>query len=214
MEITLGPQPASITIATVRRALKGPLPGLAAQLRMSPQPRTAPGLKWPSHYRDGGVLLLLYERDGALHIALTRRCDHLAAHAGQISFPGGLCEPQDGSFAGTALRETREELGLEPAGLELLGELSPLEIPVSGYRIHPWVAYSAQPPAFRADPSEVAELLEVPLARLLEPAALGQETRLVRGYQAVVPFFRIGEHKVWGATAMVLSEFLALLSAT
>lgn len=199
-----------LDIEFIRRALSLPRPGLTAQLLMCPRPRT-PGVTAPARYRDGGVLLLLYPRNGSLHLVLTRRCDHLSAHAGQISLPGGLQEPHDRSLIETALRETQEELGLDTAGLELLGPLTPLEIPVSGYRIHPWVAYSPTAPAFDPDPDEVAELLEVRLSDLLDPLLAGVETRPIRGYQVEVPFYRLGAHKVWGATAMVLSEFLALV---
>jgi 8-oxo-dGTP pyrophosphatase MutT (NUDIX family) len=165
----------------------------------------------PAEYRDGAVLVLLYPCGGALCLVLTRRCDHLAAHAGQISFPGGLREPEDASLAEAALRETREELGLEIGGLELLGPLTPLEIPVSGYRIHPWVAYSPTRPAFRPDSAEVAELLEVSLAQLLDPLTVALERRTIRGQEVDVPFYAVGGHKVWGATAAVLAELLALI---
>jgi len=204
--------PESVCIDLVRRALRLALPGLSAQLLMCPRPRT-PGLDLPAQYRDGGVLLFLYPRRGALHLVLTRRCDHLAVHAGQISLPGGLREPRDRSLAETALREAREELALDPAELELLGPLTPLEIPVSGYRIHPWVACSPLAPSFQPDPDEVAELLEVPLDGLLDPGMAGVETRTIRGREVEVPFYRVGEHQVWGATAMVLSELLELLRA-
>lgn len=199
-----------ISIEDVRRAMQQPLPGPAAQVLMAPRPRTlVRGL--PAHYRDAGVLVLLYARAGALCLALTRRCDHLADHAGQISFPGGLREPEDDSLLDTALREAREELGLEGSELEVLGPLTPLEIPVSGYRIHPWVAHTPARPAFRPDPCEVAELLEVPLDLLLDPATATVETRVIRGYDTEVPFFLVCGHKVWGATAAVLSELLAML---
>ena len=195
----------------VQRALQRPLPGAAAQQRLSPRPRTL-GVTPPAEYRDGGVLLLLYPRDGALHLVLTRRTDHLPVHAGQVSLPGGLREPQDASLADTALREAQEELGLATDGIELLGSLTPLEIPVSGYRIHPWVAYTPQAPAFVPQPQEVAEVIEVPLSALLDPAAVGCELRTIRGLHVKVPFFFVAGHKVWGATAMVLSEFLEVVA--
>ncbi|HOG48207.1 MAG TPA: CoA pyrophosphatase, partial [Anaerolineae bacterium] len=140
-----------VTIQLVRRAMAQPLPGPAAQQLMAPRPhRAVQGL--PVHYHDAGVLVLLYPHGEALSVALTRRCDHLTAHAGQISFPGGLREPGDASLRDTALREAREELGLDRRGLEHLGPLTPLEIPVSANRIHPWVAYAPARPALHPDP--------------------------------------------------------------
>jgi 8-oxo-dGTP pyrophosphatase MutT (NUDIX family) len=201
-----------VTIGLVRQAMRRPLPGPAAQRRMAPRPRVElPALA--IDYRDAGVLLLLYPQGQGLSLALTRRCDHLAAHAGQISLPGGLREPEDASLAASALREAHEELGIDPRGLELLGPLSPVEIPVSAFRIHPWVAYAPARPAFRPDPAEVAELLEVPVDLLLDPATRAVEVRLIRGYEADVPYFLVYGHKVWGATAVVLGEFVALLES-
>lgn len=200
-----------VTIDLVRQAMCRPLPGPAAQRKMAPWPPVPP-LFPAAAYRDAGVLVLLYPQGEGLCVALTRRCDHLAAHAGQVSFPGGLREPEDASLAAAALREAQEELGLRADDLELLGPLTPVEIPVSGFRIHPWVAYAPARPSFRPDPCEVAELLEVPLDLLLDPATVGSEARVIRGHQAEVPYFLVQGHKVWGATAVVLGELLAMLT--
>ncbi len=192
----------------LRRALRRPLPGPAAQDIMSPRP-PALGVAPPERYREAGVLVLFYPRAGELTLALTRRSDHLSAHAGQISFPGGLREPEDASLAATALREAREELRVPPLTVDLLGPLTPLEIPSSGYRIYPYVAYTPGRPFLRPDLYEVAALIETPLALLLQPAAVQLEVRMIRGLTVQVPYYRVGEHKVWGATAMVLSELIA-----
>jgi 8-oxo-dGTP pyrophosphatase MutT (NUDIX family) len=201
---------AGIDILCVRRALTLPLPGAAAQAALSPVPRTL-GVAPPAAYREGGVLLLLYPRQGALTLALTRRAAHLNSHAGQISLPGGRREPQDASLAETALREAWEELAIPPAAVELLGPLTPLEIPVSGNRIHPWVGYTPRRPAFVPDACEVAELLEVALDHFLRPDLVCVEQRLIHGYEVTVPYYPLGEDKLWGATAMIMSEFVALL---
>lgn len=178
---------------------------------MAPRYRTAKDLL-PSHQpKEGGVLILLYPKDGQLYLVLTRRTETVADHKGQISLPGGAYEAGDGSLEETALRETREELGIDLQGLEVLGALTPLYIPRSDYRIYPYVASCPERPAFHPDPVEVAELLEVPLATLLDPATWREEDWEVRGMTVRVPFFQVGHHKVWGATAMVLSELVTLL---
>ena len=200
------------TIADVRRALARPLPGLSAQLRMAPiyriealRDRTPPALT-----KEAGVLILLYDRDGQLTFALTRRTDTVESHKGQISLPGGAREPGE-SLQTTALRETCEELRVCLDDWAVLGTLTPLYIPPSGFLISPFVAYTPTHPAFDPDPAEVAELIETPLTLLLDPATVVREEWDLRGTPTMVPFFHIYGHKVWGATAMVLSELVTLL---
>lgn len=200
------------TINVVRRALTRPLPGLAAQLDMSPayraqmlRDRTPPPA--PKH---AGVLILMYPHDGQLFFPLTRRTDSVENHKGQISLPGGAQETGE-SLQEAALRETCEELQVCFEHWEILGALTPLYIPPSGFLISPFVSYSPTRPAFFADPVEVAEVIETPLPLLLDPATVVRETWEWRGESVEVPFFYIYGHKVWGATAMVLSELVALL---
>lgn len=178
-----------------------------AQHRMAPRPRSAyrPPPK-PGHPRTGAVLFLLYPQAGQLHFVLTRRTDTLDNHQGQISLPGGRQEPGE-TLAQTAIRETDEELGIDLKDSMMLGRLASLYIAPSDFDIHPFVALHPARPDFRPAPAEVAELLEVPVEDLLEPAVHQDEDWTIRGHGVWVPFYRIGEHKVWGATAMVLSEF-------
>ncbi|MGC8782643.1 MAG: NUDIX hydrolase [Anaerolineae bacterium] len=189
-----------------------PLPGLAAQLRMSPRPR--PGteriLDPQLDCRRAGVLVLIYPRDGELCVVLTRRTETVDNHRGQISFPGGSLEPGEDAAA-AALREGWEELGIRPDAVEVLGALSPLYIPNSRFCIYPTVACAAARPDFIPNPGEVAEIIEVPLALLLDPTTRREEAWDLRGAAVQVPFYAVGPHKVWGATAMVLSELVALL---
>lgn len=186
-----------------------PLPGPAAQLRMAPRPRPGwrPG-RWPAGSRHGGGLLLLYPRQGEPHLALTVRDAGLPRHAGQVSLPGGAAKPHE-TYAEAALREAAEEVGIDPAGVRLLGALSPLYVPVSRFVIHPWAAVADDRPNFSADPREVAQVLEVALAELREPARQRVERREPGTVE--IPFFAIAGQKVWGATAMILAELLCML---
>ncbi len=183
----------------------GPLPGAAAQRRMSPRPRRLPG----DHDRltDAAVLILLYPAAGGPSLVLTRRTDTVASHRSQVSLPGGRRE-EDESLEQAALRECAEELAVDRGAVTLIGRLSPLEVPVSGFRIHPVVGLAAARPAFVPDPREVAEVIEVTLEEL--PSSVREETWTEGGRTREVPFYLVAGHKVWGATAMILSELLAV----
>ncbi|MEJ2753476.1 MAG: NUDIX hydrolase [Candidatus Promineifilaceae bacterium] len=202
------------TISQIRRALElNDFDALAAQYKMAPVSRvnTRPeGLEGAP--RLGGVLLLLFCKGESLHVLLTRRCEDLASHAGQISFPGGRKEAAE-TLLDTALRETEEEVGIAAAELEILGALTPIYIPPSDYEVHPFVAWfnNGRLPEFNPAPWEVAEIIEVPLAELLDPAVRIEELWEIRGQKVLVPFFAVQDHKVWGATAAMLSEFIERL---
>jgi 8-oxo-dGTP pyrophosphatase MutT (NUDIX family) len=200
--------PFDIFCAALANALRGDLPGPAVQQLMSTAPRRPPDDR---ALRTGGVLLLLYAGADGICLPLTRRNSRLAHHAGQISLPGGGWEPADASLADTALREAREELGIDPARVRVLGALTPLNIPVSANRITPFVGCHAGRPEFLADPTEVDEVIETPVRLLLQPGIRTEEIRLRDGQPVRTPFYRVGPHQVWGATAMILSEFLALV---
>ena len=154
-------------------------------------------------------MLLIYplaDRAADLSFVLTKRTDTVGRHKGQISLPGGAQEPGE-TLDETALREAREELRVEPSALRPIGHLRPLYIFPSDYEVHPLVAYTPAHPNFRPDPREVAEVLEMPLSTLLDEATKVEERWMVQGIQMDVPFYRLNGHAVWGATAMVLSEF-------
>ena len=193
-----------------------PLPGLDAQLRLAPSPRIGwDPLKFPEGAKDGAALLLVYPHDDTLHVALTVRGSGLRNHTGQVSLPGGRVDEGE-TFEAAALREATEEIGIDPATVELLGRLTPLHIPVSGFLLHPIVGYTSMRPAFQRAEWEVARIIEAPVAALSEPGLLKREirTRVVKG-QSIdvdVPYFDIDGEKVWGATAMVLAEFCAILT--
>jgi 8-oxo-dGTP pyrophosphatase MutT (NUDIX family) len=196
----------------IEKGLWAPLPGIPAQLSMVPEPR--PGHKAYFEVEDtcrkAGVLILLYPKDGRLRILLTLRTERVNHHRGQISLPGGEQHPGE-SIEATALRETSEELGLDLGAVRVLGRLTPLYIPPSNYCIYPIVAHVASPLEFRPQPDEVAEVIEPPVDHLADPVNVLRETWQYGGQDHEVPFYGFEGHKIWGATAMVLAEFLALL---
>jgi 8-oxo-dGTP pyrophosphatase MutT (NUDIX family) len=204
-------------IEEIRQALARPLPGRAAQIKMAPEPSDGQD-RWQNvdDYREAGVLLLLYpdgpDVQSELNTVLTRRTEYPGVHSGQISLPGGRREGSE-MLQTTALREAEEEIGIWPESIEVIGRLSSLYTPPSNFCIHPFVAFNPVRPDFRPDPKEVAELIEVPLGLLLNPATRQEEIwRFQNIGQRRVPFFDVFGHQVWGATAMILSEFLELLS--
>ena len=189
-----------LTTNDVKRALALPdFDGLAAQRNMMPQFRSMVRPK---------------QRTGRprLGSVLTRRREDMNSHAGQVSFPGGRRE--DGEpFVQTALRETEEEVGVPPSSLTVLGQLTPIYILPSDYEVHPFVAWceNGQRPSFQPSDAEVAELLEVPLTYLLDPANRHEEPWNIRGFAMTVPFYEVAGHKVWVVTDMMLSELLERL---
>ncbi len=141
---------------------------------------------------------------------LTVRGQALGRHSGQVSLPGGVVEPGE-TFEQAALREAQEEIGLAPDSVRVLGALTPLEIPVSGFRLHPIVAAAATRPALSAADGEVARILEIAVEDLRDPNHLRRIRRERDGVTMMIPGFHVADQEIWGATAMVLAEFLALL---
>lgn len=201
-------------VESLRAALSRPLPGLDAQLRMAPRPRLGwDPAQFPDGLRDGAALLLVYPHDGGPHVPLTVRAAGLRHHTGQVSLPGGRVD-QGESIETAALREAAEEIGIDPEVVDVLGRLTPLHIPVSGFLLHAVVGVAAERPTFQRAEWEVARIIEAPIARLADPSIVKEERRTREREGATtpvdVPYFDIDGEKVWGATAMVLAEFLAI----
>lgn len=162
--------------------------------------------------RRAAVLLSLFERDGETHLLFIRRASTLRSHSGEIAFPGGSVDPTDSTPVITALREAWEEIGLDPTRVEVLGILSPVFTVVSNFLIIPVVAFLSQGlGTLQLEPSEVAEVLLIPLQGLTDPAIMHTEEWTRGGRIRTVYFYNYGSYRIWGATARILNTLLVLL---
>jgi 8-oxo-dGTP pyrophosphatase MutT (NUDIX family) len=196
-------------VERLRTALAQPLPGASAHALMAPRPRR----EWPAGFNQARVrhaagLLLIFPIDGDAHIVLTVRADNVR-HGGQVSLPGGVAEPGE-TYEQAALREALEEVALAPETVRVLGALTSLDIPVSGFRLHPIVGASEERPVLAPADDEVARILEVRVADLCDRSRRSSIAIARDGQRVVAPAFRIGGVDIWGATAMVLAEFLVV----
>jgi 8-oxo-dGTP pyrophosphatase MutT (NUDIX family) len=161
--------------------------------------------------RPAAVMILLYPSEQGWCLPLTVRPATLTAHAGQISLPGGLVELDETSQQ-AALRELHEELGIENRDIRVLGSLPEFYVFISDFLVTPWVAVAAARPTILPNPDEVAEVLELPLSRLLDPTSAGSTLRIGHGgIQFRSPHFSLGQHEIWGATSMILATLRNVL---
>ena len=195
----------------LKSGLQQPLPGHPVQQTMAPDPRRNNPDRQRRPLRQAGVLFLFYARDGRVHLPFIERQRYDGPHSGQIALPGGKREVGDSDLAATAVRETGEEIGVPGSCIRVLGQLTPVYIPNSHYMVTPSVGLMSAVPTFRPDPAEVKAVLECPLALLLDPACRKREIWNIGNLDVNVPFFHVGEHRIWGATAMMLAELLEVI---
>lgn len=160
--------------------------------------------------REAAVLMPVFEQDGDLHFLLTRRTEEVETHKGQISFPGGMRHGNE-SLEATALRETREEIGIPAERIEILGRFHDY-ISITDHRVAPYVGYLESPFRVVLQPTEVAEVLTVPFSIFLDPGRLRTERMMKHGELIDVYFYSYDFHQIWGLTARIIKDFLAELS--
>ena len=157
------------------------------------------------------VLILVSDREGEPHVVFTERTTHVEHHKGQICFPGGACDDADDCLETTALRETWEEIGVKPEDVRIVGQLDDM-VTISNFRVTPYVGMlTTQPEYLRISDHEVSQVVEVPLAFLMDERNMELEVRQHQGRQVLVPAFSYNGHRIWGATARMLHQFIELL---
>jgi 8-oxo-dGTP pyrophosphatase MutT (NUDIX family) len=204
-------------IEELKDALDQPLPGIVTQLKMSSMRHIREMMKKPPDLNNAvpsSVLILLYPLPGGndAGIALIQRPFYDGVHGGQISLPGGRFEHTDKDLLHTAIRESKEEIGLDPGNLTILGKISDLYIPPSNYIVTPFIGYCTEKPSFYPDPAEVDDIIELPMTKLMDDHHVRCKVIEVRGMQIEAPCFDINGHIIWGATAMILNELKEILN--
>ena len=202
-------------IEKLKTELGKPLPGEEAQYRMAPpyRPNLSKEEILKLDPRISGVMLLLYEKDNLLHLVFTQRKKYEGVHSGQMSFPGGKKDEEDSDLIQTALRETEEEIGIEKNKIEIIGQLSELYIPPSNFLVQPVVGFSNSIENFIPQKNEVEKIVEIPVDFFLDQQNINLKTeiKIFNGNVVYVPAYIFNEHIIWGATAIILSEFVFIV---
>jgi 8-oxo-dGTP pyrophosphatase MutT (NUDIX family) len=200
-------------IIKLSERLKHALPGEPARLKMRARHVDGLQIKFPPKINPkvGAVLILLYQKSGQWYFPLIRRAEYDGVHGGQMALPGGKIEESDMDLVATAVRESEEEVGIDGRRVEVLGQLDPFWVGASNYEILPVIGYTSNVPQFVPEPSEVAEVVEAPVSEFLDPNNRKEKEIKVRDFPLIAPYFDVSSHFVWGATAMILNEFITII---
>jgi 8-oxo-dGTP pyrophosphatase MutT (NUDIX family) len=163
-------------------------------------------------FSHAAVLVPLFQKDGDCHLLFTKRSEEVKYHKGEISFPGGVVDEEDRELIHTALREAHEEIGLNESDVQIIGLLDDI-VTITEFIVTPIVGLFPYPYPFKVSEVEIAELIEVPLAFLIEEDCLSEREIFRGGQREIVFAYQYGEHIIWGATARILKQFLDLISS-
>lgn len=198
-------------IEKLTEQLQKPLPGEEAHQLMQNSSKTRLSFKPNEQTRRSAVLILFYPFNNEIYMPLILRPSYNGVHSAQIAFPGGRYEPTDENLIQTALREAQEEIGLKVNDVKVLGTLTELFIGPSNFKVLPVIGSVSYKPDFTDDKREVERILETKLSDISNPDIIGSSEVLIRGEQTIVPHYEIHNHKIWGATAKMISELLFIL---
>ena len=202
-----------VLLDKIQHELTVGLPGRPAQFEMTNIKRQLDDVT-PENARKAGVMLLLYpDVKQKIHVIFMVRTSKNPndPHSGQVSFPGGKLEDTDESLLACALRETEEEIGISLSDILVLGKLTPLYIPISNFDVYPFVGFLAKNPSFVLQESEVKSIIQLPIEHFLSPSQKGKTDITVHQFTMTnVPYFNANGTKIWGATSMILNEFLTV----
>jgi 8-oxo-dGTP pyrophosphatase MutT (NUDIX family) len=199
----------------LQQRLLQPLPGFAAHQKMINQTRLSDyyNILPNEKTRKSAVLILFYPDNSQWHIPMILRPSYEGVHSGQVGFPGGKQEDTDADLIATALRETYEEIGIDKSYVNIVGVLSEIFVFASNFMLLPVVGYVSEKPAFLPDSREVAQLLQIPVKELFEENRIKETTiRLHNNISIKTPYYDLGGQIVWGASALILSELIAILT--
>lgn len=203
----------SLFTSQLTKKLKYPLPGESAHRIMQASSKLRMSFKPNARTRKSAVLVLFYPHKDEIYFPLILRPAYDGVHSGQVAFPGGRYEPADEDLVRTALREAQEEIGLRLTDVKVHGILTELFIPASNFYVLPVIATMPYRPDFYPDPREVEDIFEIKLEEISDVNIIGSSDIQIRGEQVHAPHYMVQGYKIWGATAMMISELLTVLNA-
>jgi len=205
-----------ISIQHIKQKLNQDLPGILSHLKMAPANRIHELKDLEKQIKTAmksAVMILLYPHNNQLKVVFIRRSYYVGIHAGQIAFPGGRYEDFDIEIKNTALREIQEEIGLNSENIEVIGRISDIYVPPSNFLISVFVGYLPQKPQYKIDEREVNEIIEIELSEFYKKDNILEKEFVVPSTSTSVfaPYYKVGNIELWGASAMVMSEFLDII---